>query len=185
MNKLNKYSYFRQWDIIPSIVKLGSYNFLYNLILAFSAFVFWMLIANRFSPENYGEVRTIFAIVSIISVLLQFGLPTYNQIISSQGTNIDDEYNNVVSLKIILLLVYLIVTVGYFFIDTKKYNLGYIVTIIVIFFLEDLVRFLVGIYYGKNDFSDVYKSSPISRLALLFLLKYILSFFISLNYHII
>lgn len=185
MNKINKNNYFRQWDIIPSLIKLGSYNFLYNIILALSAFVFWMLIANKFSPENYGQARTIFAIISIISVLLQFGLPTYNQIIHSQNSNIDDEYSNVVPFKMLLLFAYLISTATYFFIDTKKYNLEYIITIVIIFFLEDIIRFLVGIYYGRNDFSYVFKSSLISRLTLLLVLVIIFLYDLKLSYYLI
>ena len=169
MVKIKNREDFRYWNAIFSIVKSGSYYFLSNLILAITSFIFWIFIAKRFSPDNYGQVRTIYAIVAIISALMQFGLPTYNQLIFSSNKGYFDEYGKIVSLKIILMFGYFIAVVGYFLIDKRQYNEIYILAIIIIFLGEDIVRFLSGIFYGRNDFRFVFKSSLISRLILLIL----------------
>ena len=171
MQKIGNNIDFNFWRIVSSIIKSGSYYFFSNILLAVTAFVFWIFIAKRFSPDNYGQVRTIYAIVAIISALMQFGLPTYNQLIFSSNSNKEysNEYGKIVSLKIILIVIYFIIVVGYFLIDNRQYNVVYIAVIIIIFLLEDIVRFLAGIFYGRNDFNIVFKSSFISRLILLFL----------------
>jgi stage V sporulation protein B len=175
---------FNYWGAIFSIIKSGSYYFFSNIFLAVTAFIFWIFLAKRFSPDNYGQVRTIYAIVAIISALMQFGLPTYNQLIFSSNKEYSDEYGKVVSLKIILIVLYFIIVIGYFIVDNRQYNAVYIAVIIIIFFLEDIVRYLAGIFYGSNDFNIVFRSSFVSRLILLILTVVIFIAEFKLSYYL-
>ncbi len=64
---------------LSGLLKDNKFVFLSNIIERLFFFLFFLIVANSFKPETYGQLVTIFSLSNILAIVFDLGLPFYIQ----------------------------------------------------------------------------------------------------------
>lgn len=170
---------------IKPINKDSTYYFIITFFERITFFVFYLILARLLSVEKYGIIITVFAFINLLSPFLELGLPFLIQREIARNINIQDIFNSSLTLKIIVLPVYLILPLIYFNSRIAS-DLIIILFISIISYLINFNLFFQSIYYGLSNFRHALSATIISRaifflfITLFFLLNFQLIYFLFL-----
>jgi len=154
---------------INAINKDSTYYFIITFFERITFFLFYLILARLLSVEKYGIVITIFAFVNIVSPFLELGLPFLIQREIARNINIQDIFNSSLTIKIMVLPLYLLLPLIYFN-SRLTSDLILLLMIAIIPYFINFNLFFQSIYYGMSNFGHVLKASISSRLVFFVLL---------------
>jgi len=152
---------------LKSLLNSGKYYFFCDILERSISFIVFLVFAKALSTSVYGQIVTLFAVTSIIATLFDFGLPVYIQRESARSNNLNTVYNQILLLKLLSLIVYLIISVAVVNIFMPSINHYFALIIICITFIVNTGNSLKFIFYGRDNSKQVFYSSGTAKIILL------------------
>lgn len=132
-------------------------------------FVVFLVFARKFPVETYGRLITLFTLANVFITIFNFGLPVYLQReVSISGENSSPVINRVLSLNILILFLYLILTFFYYklFYGSISFKL-YFVTMIPVYLYSN-INILNAVLSGLRKYKSQFKLLLNSRVITIF-----------------
>lgn len=149
---------------IKRLFKKGQYVFYNALLEKVTFFVLFAFLARNLPKDIYGNVILVFTFSSIIYSFVELGLSSYFQREVSFKDNMTDlKIDQAFYLKIISLIIYLVINLGYL-LPNVKISLVAIILIATSIFIINLNSFITSIFYGLSNYRTPSKVLLISRI---------------------
>jgi len=135
----------------------------------------FILLARELNVNFYGELRATFVFLNILLMALELGFANYIQReTASNNKNLENELNTTLTVKLLLFFFFFIIVLIY----SRTYswiNIAQIIILIFAFYLSSANNLLSRLFYGKDNYSQVFKLFFAARF--LFILDILKGFF--------
>ncbi len=159
-------------NLLPNIKILrkslyeGKFIFTNSILEKIGFFIVFLILARTITKESYGLIVSIFVFTNILQSFFELGFPFYFQREAAIGNvNINEEFNSVIKLKLLLFPLFLAVVYLYF-IDNIKISLIAITTIALFIYISGLNSLFNSVLIGKRGYKESSKILFKARIVL-------------------
>src|SRR5437762_5597847 len=137
----------------------GKYVLLINIIDRLYSFIIFLLLAREFSPDDYGEITTLFTVATVFVTIFDLGLPIFLQKETSEFLSRATElFSKVFTISLLMFIIYFGFIIGFTQLFYKNISICLSLIIGFIMYESSLVNICCRSLAGINDFISQYKA---------------------------
>jgi O-antigen/teichoic acid export membrane protein len=155
------------------VIKDSKYVLLINIADRLFSFVIFLLLARKFSPEDYGQIVTLFTLTTVFVTIFDLGLPIFLQReTAAYKFRATEVFSKVFTMSSLIFIIYMLVVIGFASVFYKDLPYSLIIIVSVLMYESSLINICSKALAGINDFKNQFTALWVSRL-------YIILFFIA------